>query len=237
MKYRGMGPRRERCRHRQAGDLHVRTIGSRWAGFACLTPSAHGARADEPLVVTTPGPTRSDRAASPCSASTKDENMSSQVTVPTRTPPKWLNWMMLRMLRTPGLQRWIGEGVALLTFTGRRSGRRYTIPISYARDGTRVTALTKKTRSWWRNFADEPNVELRLAGQTFSADAIATVDDPEALPILTGFLEQRPFDAKAYGTPLRDGRLAEEDARALLPQVVLLRFELSEASAKQPSRT
>lgn len=160
--------------------------------------------------------------------------MSSQVTVPTRTPPKWLNWMMLRMLRTPGLQRWIGEGVALLTFTGRRSGRRYTIPISYARDGTRVTALTKKTRSWWRNFADEPNVELRLAGATFSATATATVNDPETLPVLIEFLERRPYDAKAYGTPLQDGKLAEEDALALLPHVVLVRFELSGTPAADP---
>ncbi len=153
--------------------------------------------------------------------------MSSEVTVPTRTPPKWLNSMMTLMLKTPGLQRWIGKGVALLTYTGRRSGKRYTIPVSYARSGNQVTALTKKTRSWWRNFADEPAVELRLAGKRFPAIATASVGDPETLPVLVEFLEQRPHDAKAYGTPLRDGKLADEDARALLSQVVLLRFELS----------
>ena len=153
--------------------------------------------------------------------------MSSEATVPTRTPPKWLNSMMTLMLRTPGLQRWIGKGVALLTFTGHRSGKQYTIPISYARDGNRVTALTKKTRSSWHNFADEPSVELRLAGKNYSATAAATVGDPETLPVLVEFLEQRPHDAKAYGTPLQDGKLADEDARALLPQVVLLTFELA----------
>jgi hypothetical protein len=28
-----------------------------------------------------------------------------------------------------------------------------------------VTALTKKSRPWWRNFSDEPSVQLRLAGK------------------------------------------------------------------------
>ncbi|HEX6255956.1 MAG TPA: hypothetical protein VFZ70_09115 [Euzebyales bacterium] len=49
-----------------------------------------------------------------------------------------------RLLHTPGLQRWVGRGTALLTLTGRRTGQTY--PASYARDADgrqRVDDLTR----------------------------------------------------------------------------------------------
>lgn len=44
--------------------------------------------------------------------------------VPDWTPPSWLNAMMRTMLRTPGLERLVGKSVALISFTGRKSGTR-----------------------------------------------------------------------------------------------------------------
>jgi hypothetical protein len=41
-----------------------------------------------------------------------------------------LNAMMKLFLKTPLLQKGLGKQLALLSFTGRHSGRRYTIPIS-----------------------------------------------------------------------------------------------------------
>ncbi len=66
-----------------------------------------------------------------------------------------------------------------------------------------MTALTKKSRPWWRNFSDEPSVQLRLAGKKLPARAEATVGDPATLPTLVECLEARPRDAKAYGGPAR----------------------------------
>lgn len=50
------------------------------------------------------------------------------------------------VLRTPGLQTMVGREVALLGFKGRKTGRSYTIPVSYQRDGDTVTVVTKKLR-------------------------------------------------------------------------------------------
>jgi len=154
-----------------------------------------------------------------------------KVKVPATTPPRWLNAMMKLMLKTPGLQRRLGRHIALITFTGRRSGRQYATPISYAWTGDTVTALTRKNRPWWRNFSAAPNVQLRLAGKTMPARAKATVGDLATLQTLIEFLEARPRDAKAYGVPLRpDGKLPEADATALLPEVVLLSFTLEDGA-------
>lgn len=149
------------------------------------------------------------------------------VTVPTGKPPGWMNTMMKLLLRTPGVQSWLGRSVAFLTWTGRRSGRRYTTPVSYYRSDGDVTVLTKRFRSWWRNFAEQPGVELRLAGETVRGEARASIGEESALPKLIEFLEHNTRDAKAYGVEIGDdGQLDERDARALLPQVVVVEITL-----------
>jgi len=125
-----------------------------------------------------------------------------------------MNATMKLLLRTPGLQSWLGRSVGLITWTGRRSGRHYTTPISYYRQDGQVTPLTKPFRAWWRNFAEQPRVELRLAGETVRGLARVGVGDEGALPSLVEFLEHNTRDAKAYGVEIgADGRLDERDAR------------------------
>lgn len=146
-------------------------------------------------------------------------------------PPKWLNLFMSGFLRTPGLQRILGRSIALISFTGRHSGARYTIPVSYARDDGMVVILSRSSRIWWRNFETRPAVELRLAGKTFTGTAAARLVIEEDLATLISFLEKRPFDAKAYGVSLdRGGRLTEENARRLVSRVVIIRIRLDPAS-------
>jgi len=149
------------------------------------------------------------------------------LTVPTWTPPKWLNGMMKVLLRTPGLQNWIGKSIALITFTGRRSGKSYSTPVTYCREGDTVIVLSKKFRTWWRNFLEEPQVELRLKGRTLRGRAHVGIGDEADLPALVTFLENRRMDAKAYGVPFTpEGRIHQDQARAILPQIVIIRITL-----------
>ncbi len=142
--------------------------------------------------------------------------------------PGWLNSMMKLFLKTPLLQNTIGKQIALLSFTGRRSGKRYTIPITYERRDSSVMMLTKKTRSWWRNFEDQPAVELRLAGKTVKGTAEAHPATDADLDQVVDFLTSRPTDAKAYGVvALPDGSLDPESVLALLPRNVLVNVELN----------
>ena len=141
--------------------------------------------------------------------------------------PGWINAMMKLLLKTPGLQNVLGKQLALLSFTGRRSGRRYTIPISYDRQGSRVLMLTKKSRTWWRNFVDQPAVRVRMAGELMGGHAEAHVATDADLDEVVAFLSSRPQDAKAYGvTRLADGSPDPESVRALLPRNVLIHVDL-----------
>jgi hypothetical protein len=63
--------------------------------------------------------------------------ISEKVKVPEWTPPAWLNSMMKLMLKTPGLERWLGRQLALLTFTDRKTGQQYTTPVPTLARATR----------------------------------------------------------------------------------------------------
>ena len=93
------------------------------------------------------------------------------VRLPEDKPPAWANSMMRWACTTPGIEKWVGEGVALLSFTGRRTGKHFQIPVGYQRDGDTVTVVTKRIRRWWHNFETPAQVELRLAGKTFTGKA------------------------------------------------------------------
>ncbi len=45
--------------------------------------------------------------------------------------------MMKLMLKTPGLEQWLGRQLALLTFTGRKTGQQYTTPVPTLARATR----------------------------------------------------------------------------------------------------
>jgi hypothetical protein len=66
---------------------------------------------------------------------------------------------------------------ALITYTGRRSGREYTIPVLYNDMGDEVTIAVgwPDRKVWWRNLTGEGGpVRLMVQGQEIRGHAIAT---------------------------------------------------------------
>jgi hypothetical protein len=69
--------------------------------------------------------------------------------------------------------------------TGRRSGRTYTFPVGYQRDGERVTIGIDwpERKRWWRNLVDEAPVELLLAGERRTGTAVARGDEQTGVTV------------------------------------------------------
>jgi len=121
---------------------------------------------------------------------------------PRWTPPGWLNRTMTWILKTPGLQRLVGKGTALMTFTGRKTGQAFTTPVSYVEFDGEIAITCHRTRQWWRNLAANPDVGLRLAGH--ERRGIATVlDDPDdAFDVFVKLLKAQPAVARVSDIPL-----------------------------------
>ena len=129
---------------------------------------------------------------------------------------------MRLMLRTPGLQRLTGRSTALLTFTGRKSGKSYTTPITYVADDGRVILTCNERRQWWRNLADRPAVTLRLAGRTVTGQA-RVLRGPSALPFLIVFWQAQPMIAKRSGATFdASGRIDAASVEARLADTVVV---------------
>ena len=80
--------------------------------------------------------------------------------------------------------------------TGRRSGRRYTIPVGYQLHGDSVRVLVSKPhrKQWWRNFCAPAAVEVRIRGRDRRGQArVVPRDTPEFREAIAETLRRLPF--------------------------------------------
>jgi len=79
-----------------------------------------------------------------------------------------VNSITLTLLRTPLISRAIGKRLLTLYVVGRKSGRRYTLPVAYtAHEGD---LLIGTPFGWGRNLRTGEPVEIRLKGRKRLAD-------------------------------------------------------------------
>ena len=111
------------------------------------------------------------------------------------------NAVVSRILRSP-LHGMMSSSTDLVRYTGRRSGRTFTTPTQYARDGDDVVILVGRpdTKRWWRNFTGGADLDLLLAGTwvPMRAEAVLGGERPEEVAALLGtYLDRFPRAVKA----------------------------------------
>jgi len=140
-----------------------------------------------------------------------------------------INPLVTAILRSPF--HWVlSSGLMLITVTGRRTGRRYTIPVGYQRDEDVLTILVSEApkKQWWRNLHDPAPVEVRVKGKTLSgiAELVATTS-PEFEARAEETLRRLPWMGRVFGVeykkgePLSDAQLATLGRNIAVVQVHL----------------
>lgn len=92
----------------------------------------------------------------------------------------------VRLLLQSPLHGIASGGLALITVTGRQSGRSYTIPVSYRQDGdlVKIGVGWPERKRWWRNLrGDGAAVELRLKGREHTGHAVARGDEQRGVTV------------------------------------------------------
>jgi len=139
-------------------------------------------------------------------------------------PPAWVNKMIMRMLRSP-LHGIVSKDMMVIAVTGRKSGKKYTLPVSYVREGNKVICSTDRAvRLWWRNLRGGANVTLWLRGKEMTGQATVIYDDPEAIAKgIETMLKQVPRDAKYYNVRLDDQKrpFPEDITRSAQHRVII----------------
>jgi deazaflavin-dependent oxidoreductase (nitroreductase family) len=91
------------------------------------------------------------------------------------TGQKAANALVGTLLRTPLISKGIGRRLVIINVTGRKSGRRYSVPVAYTRhDGV---LLVGTPFGWGRNLRTGEPVELILLGKRRLADVEVITDE------------------------------------------------------------
>ncbi len=143
----------------------------------------------------------------------------------TTTVPPWLNRTMKSILRSP-LHAMISKSTLLITFTGRKSGRRYTTPVSYSEHGDQLYVFTHA--AWWKNLGSGAPVTVRLRGREALGLAETEASDKQAIAIaLAAHLRSVPSDARYYGVTFDpNGNPNIEEVKKAVTTVVMIRIRL-----------
>ena len=137
--------------------------------------------------------------------------------------PPLLNRVMTWLLHSP-LHRLVSSSILTITFTGRKSGKVYTTPLSYTRQGEQIIVFTHS--GWWRNLQGGAPVTVRVLGQDVPGQAEALTGDPATiLPYLRTHLTQLTRDLRYYDVKLdATGKPKEADLAKAAESSVLIRI-------------
>jgi deazaflavin-dependent oxidoreductase (nitroreductase family) len=104
----------------------------------------------------------------------------------------------VRLLLASPLRSIAGRGMLLLTYRGRRTGRTYTTPVEFVREGDRLLVLVgaAERKQWWRNVQAAPEVTVLLDGRIRRAKA-DVVTGAAARADADAYVAHRPRSARS----------------------------------------
>jgi len=156
--------------------------------------------------------------------------VSELVTVrPSSLPPKGVikvaNIFVRLLLRSP-LHGLMSAQMVLLTYTGRKSGKPYCIPVGYRREGHMVTVAAGNP--WWVNVRGGAPVTLRIAGEQLRGIAVPVEDKVAAEGYLMDLVRGMPKFAKTYHASLMpDGQPDPASIKKAVNLTVIVRVTLA----------
>lgn len=152
--------------------------------------------------------------------------MSADTSTQQRQPPKFMNKVLAFLMRTP-LHSIMSQHIMLITFRGRKSGKLFTTPIGYLRQGESVSCFTD--HKWWRNLVEQPEVTLLIRGKRYQGKAEVIHDDKEAIAsALIEYCTHSPMAAQAFRVELdANKRPITASAHEQAQRLTLLRVQLS----------
>jgi hypothetical protein len=134
------------------------------------------------------------------------------------------NDFMSWVLRSP-LHGMLSNSTLLITVTGRKTGKKYTLPVNYYRENGCLWVLTSRERTWWRNVQGGADVSLLLRRQPVNAFAEAELGTLAVEHLLCDYLKHIPQGARPMGVRMKSGIPDPEDVRRAAEDRLFVRIE------------
>ena len=131
------------------------------------------------------------------------------------TRQRYVDAVMRRLLRSP-LHGLVSKKIMLLEVTGRRSGRRYTIPIAYGRRGDDVLMGASKA-TWLHNLTPDRTVAVTVRGRRHDMYPELVTDEDSVAELYQHIVEDNRAHARFQQLRVEpDGSVNRDDLRRAL---------------------
>jgi deazaflavin-dependent oxidoreductase (nitroreductase family) len=106
-------------------------------------------------------------------------------------------WMLRR-----GLMGSLSDEIMVITVTGRKTGRRYSTPIGYLRDGETIIALSRGS-NWYKNAVATGQAQVEIKKQKIDVRVEAVRDQAERECIFALYKRERARNfSRLFGVPV-----------------------------------
>jgi hypothetical protein len=125
------------------------------------------------------------------------------------------------------------KGLMLVCWSGRQSGRRFSIPVGYQRDGDGLIVLISKpgSKTWWKNFRSPWPADLHVRGERHTAmGELVPAGSADFYAYCELTLRRMPWMGSQFGGIKydRESGLDDEQRRTLCEHVGAVRFEITD---------
>ena len=135
------------------------------------------------------------------------------------------NDFMARVLRSP-FHGMLSNGMMLITITGRKTGKKYTTPVGYYREGNSLWVITSRDRTWWKNLCGGADVGLLLKRKQVSGFAELELDESAVQARLSDYVKHIPQAAKPMGIRVQNGQANAEDVARVAQDRLFVKVKL-----------
>jgi hypothetical protein len=136
----------------------------------------------------------------------------------------------IRLILGSPLRFLLDGNLIAITYTGRRSGRRFSLVTMYAESGKEllVVVAQPEKKKWWRNFREKASADVLFKGRRFACVAqVPERDSASIIPRLEAYCSRHPSLARSYKLRReKDGKFNSEDTARAAEDVVMVVFEL-----------
>lgn len=135
------------------------------------------------------------------------------------------NMFMSWVLRSP-FHSLLSNGMMLITVTGRKTGRKYTLPVGYYPDYGYLWIITSRNRTWWRNLESGAQVELLLKNKKVCGIGEAELDENAIEARINEYLCHVPQAAKPLGIHMVNGVPTHEDVVRVAKERLFVKIKI-----------
>lgn len=105
------------------------------------------------------------------------------------------NAVMSWIIKSP-FWRVLGKRMAVITLTGKITGKLISVPISVSKENDIYTVISSRNRTWWRNLRGGAYADLRNIGKTIKVKGEVFESDEDVKTKLTAYLTRDSFAMK-----------------------------------------